>query len=618
MHRRFFLSLSAAAPAFWSARSLLAQPVAGPRAALVIGVDKAGNLPVLRAAASGARLVAAWLGGEGFDVKLFVDEGRPVRSADLYDAVSAAVARGNLAQLVIYFAGHGFVNSYAEYWMLSLAPDNPNEAVSLRESIELARLSAIPNVVFISDACRSRADSLSAELVRGSMIFPSTRTPPTSSSEVDQFLATLIGNASFEAPVAQSAGEYAGIYTSAFLAAFRNPDPSMVRDVNGIHVVTNAKLKGYLTQQVPRLAERASIHTTQHPDTRIESGESSYIGRAASAAPPTVPASGPGAVPGGSTASLVDVAGVRLNQIGLATVTVDRGRVSDASISSSARASGFDSAREALVLARGLPAQLASPCGFAITGQRLEAVVGGPRIRAEFANGAGAVPSALVQIDLQNNRAGSVALRFADGTGTVLGALQGFIGNVLVDAGGVNSVSYVPSRANPLFSEYAHNEARIAELHAMVATAARFGAFRIEGSRETRNRAASQMADRIRILKGIDPTLGIYAAYAYSDAGLLNQVRSVMGYMRGDLGVDLFDVALLAGTLAGRLPGDPNGAVPFVPMLAQGWSLLRVRDVKLPDAVLSAQDHLRPGLWTTLAREGMRMVEGALREGKLR
>ena len=152
----------------------------------------------------------------------------------------------------------------------------------------------------------------------------------------------------------------------------------------------------------------------------------------------------------------------------------------------------------------------------------------------------------------------------------------------------------------------------------LVATAARFGAFRIEGSRDTRNRAASQMADRIRILKGIDPTLGIYAAYAYSDAGLPSQVRSVMGYMKGDLGVDLFDVALLAGALAGRPPGDPNGAVPFVPMLAQGWSLLRVRDAKLPDAVLSAQDHLRPGLWTTLARDGMRMVEGALREGKLR
>jgi hypothetical protein len=176
----------------------------------------------------------------------------------------------------------------------------------------------------------------------------------------------------------------------------------------------------------------------------------------------------------------------------------------------------------------------------------------------------------------------------------------------------------VPSKSNWMFQEYAHNEARIAELHALVATAARFGVFRIDGPRDARNRAASQMADRIRILKGIDPTLGIYAAYAYADAGLLNQVRSVMGYMKDELRVDLFDVAMLAGVLTGRPPGDPNGPVPFVPMLSQGWGLLRVKDARLPESVLAAQDHLRPGLWTTIGADGMRIVAGALRDGRLR
>ena len=119
-------------------------------------------------------------------------------------------------------------------------------------------------------------------------------------------------------------------------------------------------------------------------------------------------------------------------------------------------------------------------------------------------------------------------------------------------------------------------------------------------------------------MKGIDPTLGIYAAYAYADAGLLNQVQSVMSYMKDDLRVDLFDVAMLSGALSGRPPGDPNGPVPFVPMLSQGWALLRVKNARLPDSVVSAQDHLRPGLWTTLGRDGMRVVESALREGRVR
>jgi hypothetical protein len=126
------------------------------------------------------------------------------------------------------------------------------------------------------------------------------------------------------------------------------------------------------------------------------------------------------------------------------------------------------------------------------------------------------------------------------------------------------------------------------------------------------------MADRIRMLKGIDPTLGIYAAYAYADAGLPGRVRSVMGFMRADLQVDLFDVAMLAGALAGKPPVDPNAAVPFVPMLAQGWSLLRVSDVRLPEAAAAARDDLRPGLWTTLGADAMAAVTAVLREGRVR
>src|SRR5262249_25505304 len=74
----------------------------------------------------------------------------------------------------------------------------------------------------------------------------------------------------------------------------------------------------------------------------------------------------------------------------------------------------------------------------------------------------------------------------------------------------------------------------------------------IEGDRETRTAVAQRLADQIRVLKGIDPTLGVYAAYAYADANLTDQTRSVRSFMQGDLGIDLFDVALLAGVGVGR------------------------------------------------------------------
>jgi hypothetical protein len=211
-----------------------------------------------------------------------------------------------------------------------------------------------------------------------------------------------------------------------------------------------------------------------------------------------------------------------------------------------------------------------------------------------------------------------VALRFVDGSGTVIAALDEYIGNVVVDEGKVSNVSYVPSRQSPMRSVYEQEAKRLEQLHAAVATAAQFGVFRIEGPKETRRGAAAQLADRIRMLKGIDPTLGLYAAYAYADAGLADKVDSVRGIMRGDLGTDLFDVAMLAGALSGRRLGDPNGPVPFCPMLSQGWGLLRVKDIRLPEAVAAARDHLRVSLWMTLDREGMQIVENVLRSGRVR
>ena len=79
------------------------------------------------------------LRSEGFEVKLLVDSSGPVRASDVFDAISELVGRGTLDQLVIYFSGHGFLNAFSEVWMLSNAPQNPNEAISLAECIILAR-----------------------------------------------------------------------------------------------------------------------------------------------------------------------------------------------------------------------------------------------------------------------------------------------------------------------------------------------------------------------------------------------------------------------------------------------------------------------------------------------
>src|SRR5947207_1986915 len=97
MRRRDLVLGGAALATSLRAGAVFGQP-AKKRAAVVIGVNRAGNLQVLSAAASGAQDVARWLEAENFEVKLFTDATKAVRVNDIFDAVSELVNRGTLDQ----------------------------------------------------------------------------------------------------------------------------------------------------------------------------------------------------------------------------------------------------------------------------------------------------------------------------------------------------------------------------------------------------------------------------------------------------------------------------------------------------------------------------------------
>lgn len=660
MRRRDVLALGAAMAGTLAVPPALRSQPARTRAAVVIGVDKAGDLPKLSAAVSGARSIAKWLEDQGFfEVKLFVDDGAAVTTSEVYGAVDAFVRRGIFEQLVIYFSGHGFLVGHSERWLLTGAPDNPNEAISLAGSIDLARGSGIPNVVFISDACRSTADSLRSNYVDGHLIFPNRGFNRNSRSDIDLFFATTPGDPSYEAPVARSSAVYEGIFTSCFLSAYQTPDPPMVQIVGGLRVVPNNRMRGYLAREVPKRAAARSIMLDQTPDTIITSGDSTYIGRAADilsensssstppsnfalprasppdAAPPAVPrgslrpdASTSGdqlrratSIPPGQTPSTVptmlDVAARALADNKVSALG-DVSHVPIDAVDRFAVQTGF-AARQTSILIAQEPVQFETQTGFTVLGAPVALAATNPRMQSAVLSQGGGSERAIVRVDPGEDGFGTVALRFADGQGTVLAALKGFVGTVAVDErGGVSNVSYVPARNGPRWGGYAQDRERLDRLRAAVATSARFGVFRIEGDRETRDKRARGLADSIRILKGIDPTLGLYAAYAYASADISESVDSVRAFMREDLNTDLFDVALLSGALSGKSVEDFGRLVPVCPMLSQGWELLKPRDVRLAPSVAEARRYLRGALWTTVGRVGMDIIMSELRAGRLR
>jgi hypothetical protein len=174
------------------------------------------------------------------------------------------------------------------------------------------------------------------------------------------------------------------------------------------------------------------------------------------------------------------------------------------------------------------------------------------------------------------------------------------------------NVSYVPSQNSPIWNEYESERASTERLRAIAATAARHGMLAVARDE------AKNFADRVRQMKRYDPTLGIYAVVAYADLGLRDDAESVQDYMRRDLDADIFDIALLAGTMKKYLKNNWDlPTVPFCPMLSQTWSFLRPRGVELPSVLAQAGHHRRSALWTTFEAEAMSLLREAAKLGEL-
>ena len=120
--------------------------------------------------------------------------------------------------------------------------------------------------------------------------------------------------------------------------------------------------------------------------------------------------------------------------------------------------------------------------------------------------------------------------------------------------------------------------------------------------------------------RSIDPSLALYAVHAYRDQGHRARIREMAEFMQGDLGICLFDIALLAGKLGDRLDEPQRNFVfPFLPMLSQSWSLLPAYDVVLAVPLKQiAQCVLPNSLWTLFDKKGVLLISQVLQEGKVR
>jgi hypothetical protein len=590
------------------------------RGAVVIGVDKYNDssLPDLQAAVQGAKDVAVWATSNGFEVKPVTDDAGLVTMARVKKAIRDFTSRSGderLAQLLVYFSGHGFNRGFDEFWLLSEAARDQNEAVNFSSTVDMARYTTgIPHVVFISDACRSAADTIDLQTIVGQLAIVG-RQRQGKAGRVDRLYACGPGKPALEVKDSTDPhGTYEALYTSCALDALNGKVAQIVEslqiaDPGGlpktIGVITAESLQSFLQGELPKRVAARKLKRAQDPDGIIESKAPLYLSEV------PIP-SGEQRVSRGAGSELRTRAAVarwdrailvhgqhEFELLGRREIVPELEPWRDTF--------NADSRRILEAIDEDKPSE------------SMEIRVHGAGVRAAQSTAGVCVvcrEGNVTRVRLGEKKDGelrppwrpvSVLVEFDGGRGAAIAALPRYGATLLIDRGELASVTYDPATGGQ-----AENE-RLRALRASVAAAARHGAFRIEDA------DARAFADRIRIMKGIDPTLGIYAAYAYHQVGLLDQIQSIARYMRDDLDGHLpFDVAMLLRTpdaQSERLRA--SAAVPFCPMLTQGWALLPAKRVMLPPSIEAAGRHLARSLWTLFEAEGVRLVRKAMASGEL-
>ena len=190
-----------------------------------------------------------------------------------------------------------------------------------------------------------------------------------------------------------------------------------------------------------------------------------------------------------------------------------------------------------------------------------------------------------------------------DGRALVLPALRHFIATISFEDGELRNVAYEPSANTDRWQEYMAMKDELTTLRSLIAASADVGGFRLDRA------DALKLADRIRFVKGVDPTMALYAAYTYHNLGRRDLIRDMQRYLREGLQMTLFDVAMMASDKS--VPREE--IFPFAPLLAQGWSLIDAFGVDVSDGVSSLRRHVGTSLWTIYDKDAIPTLRTAMK-----
>lgn len=598
-----------------------------------IGIDNAHGLNPLLAAVSGAKDFANWGLTQGYTTSIHTDENNSVSITSIFNEVNRIVRTGTCEQLIIFFSGHGILKSPGqEVWLLSDATQNPNESVNLAGSIDNAWISGVPYIVFISDACRILPNEINLT-GNGSVIFP-INDVTENVSVIDILYAARPGNTALEHS-SKVTGKNSGLFTQAILEILQGEYPEIIKSRNnneclntyynvdklllnrlyknldndfwGINLINSeSSLKSLVTSKV----RKVNRFHNQSPDLRIQhQNPKPFLAEFNDADAKTILIDSKNRIKEKVSIDKAIVKGVQ-KKINDGLTSFETQNKSFKSILQSMDEVSVDvynvksnliKNSEIIFDSRG-KLGFETETGFTIIGTNIIDVVINGYVEI-FPEG----HKTHVRVFTHYNPLTAVII-LKNGHSVPVAILKGYVGTLIFEKNRLLTVNYTPSRNTRKYEIFKQNEDGINFVRSFVASAANEG---FNYSQTFKNEFTSDgylnfsnAGSYLRQEKSIDPSLGLYAVYAYRQEGNQKDIKSVYRAMRAEADNMLFDVAMLAKKLA----RENERLAPFCPMIALGWAFRQSFEQYLDPIIIEASNFMVPGLWTTFDKKGTEII----------
>jgi hypothetical protein len=186
------------------------------------------------------------------------------------------------------------------------------------------------------------------------------------------------------------------------------------------------------------------------------------------------------------------------------------------------------------------------------------------------------------------------------------------VATLILDESELISVNYEPSPNTWRGAEYAAKADHLRALRAVAASCSLHGRFSLDVE------DPEDVAASLQLSKGVDPTMAVYAAYAFHDLRGTTRINTMSSRLIEDLGFSFFDLALLGRQLVDRGVAPGDNVLPAVPLLTQGWSIARSHRTRFPQALAGIEPHARDSLWSVYDSAAFPMFREALSRGEIR